>query len=255
MSTDSTKKIISVTKALKILTLISQAKEGMTTTEISNALGQSASATYHILNTLRSEGFIRQDKASKKFYLGYALVRIAEKAKEQTPLQNLGRDILRRLTEVTQETSNLVILDGEQIEYIAQWESEQLLKMFTKLGARVPYGCTGGGKAIAAFLPAEEGRALVNSTRFQRFTENTCMTADELWKELEKTRRRGYAIDAEEREPGVTCIAAPVLNREGYPVAAISISGPTGRILRKGYKELASLVMEAAGEMSRQLTL
>ena len=124
MSTDSTKKIISVTKALKILTLISQAKEGMTTTEISNALGQSASATYHILNTLRSEGFIRQDKASKKFYLGYALVRIAEKAKEQTPLQNLGRDILRRLTEVTQETSNLVILDGEQIEYIAQWESQ-----------------------------------------------------------------------------------------------------------------------------------
>ena len=143
MSTDSTKKIISVTKALKILTLISQAKEGMTTTEISNALGQSASATYHILNTLRSEGFIRQDKASKKFYLGYALVRIAEKAKEQTPLQNLGRDILRRLTEVTQETSNLVILDGEH-----ETGSESALWLYRRReGDRRLFACGRGASA------------------------------------------------------------------------------------------------------------
>ena len=253
MSTDSTKKITSVTKALKILNIISQAKEGLTTTEISGAMGQSVSATYHILNTLRSEGFIRQDKISKKYYLGYALLTIAERAKEQTSLKTLSGDVLRRLTEETQETSNLVILNGSEIEYIEQWESDQLLKMFTKIGAKVPYSCTGGGKAIAAFLPQEERERLIANTIFTKFTDNTCVTRERLETELEKIKDQGYATDAEERELGVTCIAAPVLDGEGYPIAAVSISGPASRFLYKGIDVLAISVKTAAKEISGRL--
>ena len=252
MDINSTKTIASVTKALNILELISQYEDGLTTTEISNMTNQGVSSTYHLLNTLRVNGYIRQDK-NKRFYIGYTLLRIAKSAKAQFSLANLAEESLKILTAESNETSNLVILKDSNIEYIAQCECSQMLKMFTKIGAQVPYNCTGGGKAIAAYLPKNEQRELLNTTNFKPYTKKTCLSWKELEKELEEIRKNGFALDDEEREIGVTCIAAPVFSDTNYPIAAVSISGPTSRIQEKDISRLSGLVKAAAQKISNDL--
>ena len=253
MSNNNTKTIASVEKALNILELISQHDEGLTTTEISKMTGQGTSATFHLLNTLRLAGYIRQDKNSKRFFIGYTLLRLAKSAKEQFSLSNVADEYLKKLTLKYNETSNLIILEGLNIEYISQYEGNHLIKMFTQIGAQVPYNCTGGGKAIAAFLPENELTELLNKTVFIPYTKNTCMTVSQLMKKIEEVRKNGYAMDNEECEIGVTCIAAPVFNEKHYPVAAISISGPTPRLKEKGMSELAETIKIAASQISEKL--
>lgn len=254
MSENTTKTIASIEKALNILELISQNDKGLTTTEISNITGQGVSATFHLLNTLRLSGFIRQEQKSKRFFIGYKFLRIAEAAKNQFSLSNISEDSLSRLTAQCNETSNLVILEGSNIEYIYQCECTQLLKMFTQIGAKVPYSCTGGGKAIAAFLPENELAELLEKTELIPYTKNSCSSLSQLKKNIEEIRKRGFALDNEEREPGVTCIASPIFNESNYPVAAVSISGPTSRIKEKGIDLLADAVKNTAREISEKLS-
>lgn len=250
MSSNTTKTITSVEKALKIIELISQSENGLTNTEISALTKQGVSATYHLLNTLKLAGYVRQDEKSKRFFIGYSLLRVAKASENQFSLANISEEYLKELTEKSNETSNLVVLEGSNIEYIAQYECSQLLKMFTQIGAKIPYSCTGGGKAIAAFLPEKELSSLLGKTVFTRYTENSCLSAAELKSALNEVRVKGFALDKEEREIGVTCVAAPVFNEKNYPVAAVSISGPTARLKEKGIDFLSEAVIDAARKIS-----
>lgn len=254
MSKNTTKTISSVEKALNILELISHNDSGLTTTEISNMTNQGVSATFHLLNTLRISGFVRQDEKSKRFFIGYALLRIAHSAKKQFSLSNIADNYLEKLTLNFNETSNLVVLKDTDIEYISQCECNQLLKMFTQIGARIPYNCTGGGKAIAAFLPENEQISLLSRTSFFPYTKNSCSSVLQLKENFDEIRKKGFALDNEEREIGVTCIAAPIFNEADYPIAAVSISGPTSRIKEKGIDILSEAIKKTASEISNKLS-
>ena len=250
VSQNGGKVITSVIKAIHILELLSAADDGLTATEISQEMGQSVSATYHILNTLKQQNLIRQSD-SRKYYIGSGLFRIAENARAKDTLARLAAGNLKSLSSLTGETANLVVLRDLEVEYIAQAESSRLLKMFTQIGARVPYYCTGGGKAILAYLPAPVQQEIISRTKFTRFTEHTLTTASALTSQLSEIRSCGFALDREEREPGVTCIAAPIFNYQGDVLCALSISGPTSRFSQKGKEDLARHVTAAAAEISR----
>ena len=249
-SSQNTGKIItSVVKAIHILELLSTAADGLTATEISQEMRQSVSATYHILNTLKQQNVIRQSD-SRKYYIGSGLFQIAENARGKDTLTRLAAENLKALSILTGETSNLVVLRDLEVEYIAQAESAQLLKMFTQIGARVPYYCTGGGKAILAYLPAPIQQKIISQTKFTKFTEHTLSIASALISQLAEIRSQGFALDREERESGVTCIAAPIFNYQGEVICALSISGPTARLNQKGIEELSQHVITAAAEIS-----
>jgi DNA-binding IclR family transcriptional regulator len=146
-----------------------------------------------------------------------------------------------------------VVLDGNEVVYIAQSESTKLLKLFTQLGAKVPFYCTGGGKAILAYQPKKVQDMVLSNTNFIKYTTNTLSDMEQLKKEFDIIRKQGYAIDNEEREDGVTCIAAPVFDCYGEAVASVSVSGPTYRLKEKDFSAIIRNVKEVAKKLSMHL--
>lgn len=248
-----TKTIGSVIKAVEVLEELAKSEDGLGVTEISNRLNYGVSATYHLLNTLKQCNIIEQDKKTKKYRIGFELFRICGMAKRQNTLASLAQPYLDKLREMVGETSNLVVLDGNEVIYIAQSESTKLLKLFTQLGAKVPFYCTGGGKAILSYQPKKVQDLVLNNTNFIKFTGNTLSDINELVRELDIIRQQGYAMDNEEREEGVTCIAAPVFDCYGEAIASISISGPTYRLKEKGITTIIKNVTDTAKELSESL--
>lgn len=248
-----TKTIGSVIKAVEIMEELAKSEEGLGVTEISNSLNYGVSATYHLLNTLKLCNIIEQDKKTKKYRIGFALFRISRMAKRQNVLANLSQPYLDRLREIVGETTNLTVLDGSDVSYIAQSESTKLLKMFTQLGAKIPLYCTGGGKVLLAFQPKKVQDLILTKTNFEKYTKNTISCPEDFIKELEVIKKQGYGIDNEEREEGVTCIAAPVFDCFGEAIASISISGPTNRLVEKQIPNIIKDVLDIAAELSNSL--
>ena len=141
------KTIRSVIKAFDVIDYMALSEKELGVTEISEALNYGVSATYHLLNTLKECNIIEQNETTKKFKLGLKLWQIGMRAYEQNDISIILKPYLRKLKELTGETSNLTILDNNQIVYIAQEESNRLLKMFTKIGVSAPLHCTGAGKS------------------------------------------------------------------------------------------------------------
>ena len=252
-STKDTKTIGSVIKAVEVMEELARSEEGLGLTEISSRLNYGVSATYHLLNTLKLCNIIEQDKKTKKYRIGLGLFRISGMAKRQNVLANLAQPYLDKLRSLVDETSNLLVLDGNEVIYIAQSESTQLLKMFTQLGAKVPLYCTGGGKLLLAYKPPKYQEQILNKITFQKYTKNTLCTIEDLLKEFEIIKNQGYAIDKEEREEGITCVAAPVFDCYGEVIASISISGPSYRLKEKGLDGIISNVVLKATELSASL--
>ena len=161
-----------------------------------------------------------------KFRLGLRLFDFGNRAIEQYDLRDRAQPHLRRLVAETEETAHLCVLEASRVIYIDKIEPARSVRMITRIGASNPVHCTSVGKAILAFLPEERAAEVVKRMRFERFTHRTIATAEALRTEMEKTRRRGYAVDDEEFEEGLRCIAVPVLDAQRQPVAAVSVSGP-----------------------------
>ena len=169
-------------------------------------------------------------------------------------LRAVARPHLERISAQTGETVNLVVLDNNRVVYVDQVEGTRRVRMFTAVGTAALAHTTGAGKAIMAYGDPEVARALYAGREpLERLTPGTLVTVAELEEDFARIRARGYALDEEEHEIGVGCIAAPVFDELGVPVAAISVSGPTTRVLQGDRGELAGLVVRHAGEASAAL--
>ncbi|MDR1542226.1 MAG: IclR family transcriptional regulator [Clostridiales bacterium] len=244
------KSIASVHKAVKILEVIAASRDGLGVTEISQQLDYGVSASYHLLNTLKQCGMVAQDKRTKKYYIGYTLFRLAGQAKDQNLLGSMAMQHLNRLKEEVHETCNLSMMNGIYAICVAQSESQHMLRMFSRPGASSQFYFTASGKLLISLQPRESWNAVIEKLSFEKYTENTILTADALVCELEITRKRGYGIDNEEREEGVFCIAAPIFDCYGEAVAAMSISGPVHRVKERA-DEIAHKIILATAEFSR----
>ena len=134
--------------------------------------------------------------------------------------------------------------------YIDKIEPGRSVRMITRIGASNPVHCTSVGKAILSFLPEERINDIIRRLRFERFTHRTISTAEQLRTEIEKTRRRGYAVDDEELEEGLRCIAVPVLDAQRLPVAAVSVSGPSFRVTAQKLPSIANHLLQCVRGIS-----
>lgn len=249
----SQKTIGSVIKAIDIIELLSASEREIGATEISSHLNYGVSATYHILATLRMCGVIEQNPNTKKYRLGLKLCKIGNIAREQNHLSTYVQPYLKKLKELTGETSNLTILDNDEIIYIAQEESDKLVRMFTKIGARAPLYCSAAGKVLLAYQPKEKQDFIINGLSFYNFTKNTITSKKDLREELEEIKNIGYAFDNEERELGVECIAAPIFDFDDEVIGAISVSGPTTRFNQTTIDRFISDLLDITREISAYL--
>jgi DNA-binding IclR family transcriptional regulator len=150
----------------------------------------------------------------------------------------------------TEETAHLCILEAARVIYIDKIEPARSVRMITRIGASNPVYCTSVGKAILAFLPEERAADIIRKLRFERFTHRTIATTEALRAEMEKTRRRGYAVDDEELEEGLRCIAVPILDAQRLPVAAVSVSGPSFRVTAQKLPAIANQLLQCVRGIS-----
>lgn len=248
-----TKTIGSVTKAIEVIEYIAYSKKPLGVTEISNGLNYGSSGTYHLLNTLKQSNILVQNEETKKYSLGLKLWKIGMLAYGKNHISNILRPYLKKLKDMTGETANLIILDNEHIVYIAQEESDKLVKMFTTTGAIAPVHCTAGGKVLLAFMDEEEREEILDSIKLEKFTEKTIVNKEDLIEEMEQIRKTGYGFDYEEREMGVSCIGAPVFDLHDEALACITISGPTARFTEENKEKWSKIILDIANEANNHL--
>jgi len=244
--------IQSIDKALDLLELL--AEHGtLSLIELTERLEQPKSSTYRIVLTLENRGFISRSDEDGKYCLGYKQLMLTRNLLERNTLRTAALPEMKRLSELYGDTVNLgVLLDGHVL-YVEIIESTHPLRMTDSIGSRSPFHATAIGKAIASRLPEETVRGLVADYGLMPITPNTIATEEALFRELERIRKQGYALDDQEIVEGARCVAAPIVDVQGRPAGAISLSGAMHRFKEERLPAIAAEVIGAASAVSMRL--
>ncbi|HHV06629.1 MAG TPA: IclR family transcriptional regulator [Firmicutes bacterium] len=245
----------SVDRALSIMQLLAAVgtSDGLSLTEISDRLGLNQSTCHHLLSTLKVRRFVGQDEQTRRYRLGIKAVEVGQAAMQQVDLVRIALPHMEKLMEAVQENINLVVMDTDSVVYVAQVPCDRTVRMFTKIGERAPLHCTGVGKVLLADLPKAQRDEILSRIELPRFTAATICDRELLEQELVQVSQQGYAMDEEEREEEVTCMAAPVRDYSKEVVAALSISAPSSRLDEERQQELLPLLMATSDKVSRDL--
>jgi DNA-binding IclR family transcriptional regulator len=198
--------------------------------ELSDFLGLDKSSVFRLLSTLVEFGLVRQDEGKKGYQLGYRIYSLAAALREQAKITDLVSPFLKRLALVSHENAHLAVLSGTRAVFIDRERATKTIAANTNIGDSEDLYCTAVGKSLICDLDGERLRSLFEGVEFMRYTDRTIIGLEALAKELKTVRDRGWAMDREEFEPNVVCLAAPLCNFEGRIEAAIGISGPRERI-------------------------
>lgn len=239
--------IQSVERAVNVLKCF-ETHNSLGVTEISKILSLHKSTTFGIINTLEKCGMLEQNESTGKYSLGMEIYRLGSKI--NLSLREICTPHLKQLVDSTGETVNLVTRYGDNVIYLDKIESPHSMRICTRIGQPYPMYCTAVGKVILAYLEPAERDAILSRVQLIAFTENTIVDRKILEDQLFKIRRNGYAVDLEEMEYGLVCLAAPILNASGMPVASISVSGPLMRMDDEKKKRILDLLINHAIEIS-----
>jgi DNA-binding IclR family transcriptional regulator len=234
-----------VSKALDLLEVFS-GPEGLALNEISQRAGISKTRAFRLLHTLAGRGYVDRCADGMRYQLGTKLFERA--AQVRRDVKQLANPFMRKLHDQFNETVNLGVLNNGDVLYIDILESLRPFRMMATIGCRMPVHVTAMGKAILANMNEED----LKSSGFAPISRLRPAARQDLFHELELVRKRGFAIDNEENEPGVACVGAAILDAAGHPLAAMSISGPNYRILT-AKKDLAVAVVAACHSISLSL--
>ncbi len=241
----------SLERALDILELLGRSEVELGVTEIGPSVGLANGTAHRLLATLTRRGYARQNPETRKYALGLKALTLVTGAQKR--LGPLARPFLTALMEVSQESANLASLDKNSVIYIDQVSAPRMVRMFTEPGNRAFPHATGTGKVLLAFQPDEVIDSIVRQNGLPSFTPHTITDPSRLKEELKDIREQGYAMDSEEQEEGVRCLAAPIFGPDGRILAAMSISGPASRLDERRLDELIPHIKQIADEFSHTL--
>jgi IclR family KDG regulon transcriptional repressor len=240
-----------------ILDVLAKSSKGISLGKIAAEVHLPKGTTHRLLSSLMYFDFVRQDSETRTYSLGFKLVELGNILLEQIDLRKEAEPFLHALSQRTRETVYLVILDRTEVVYIEKIESEDssiVLRTTSKVGQRNAANSCAVGKALLAQLPEEDLDDIMKEMSFIQKTTNTITDPLQLKEHLQMVRVRGYAVDDEESEEGIRCIAAPIYNERSHAVAAISVSGPSIRVTRQKIQNmLKDEVMKTALEISKKL--
>jgi IclR family transcriptional regulator, KDG regulon repressor len=241
-----------VIRALDILEFLSRQKEA-SFTEIHTRLRIPKSTAYHILGTLTSRGYVRFAGDSPNYSLGLTLVELGTKSASFIDLRTEALPLLKELVAKTDETCNLGILASNEGVYIAKVEGRQPIRLNSWDGKRFYLHCTAMGKVLLAWQEEEKWAEMFPKLKLVRHTKNTITDLNKLSAHLRLIRKQGWALDDQENEDHVRCLAHPVLSFDGRVLGAISISGLATRFEGKYLHKLTREVQSTADRLSENL--
>ena len=245
-------RLSSVAMAVRLLKTFSEGEVEIGVTSLAKRLGVAKSTVYRLASTLVSEGMLEQNRDNEKYRLGIALFGLGALVRQRMNVSTEARQIMFDLREATGETVHLAILEGPDIVFVLNLESNHAIRMRADLGARKPAFCTAEGRAMLAFQPQD----VVNDVLGRRLvprTPKTIIDAGQIRAALEEVRALGFATEDEQSELGMRSVAAPIRNANGRVVAAIGLAGPIQRLSDEALASFAPLVADAARTISARL--
>ncbi len=241
-----------VAKALDVLEAFDE-RESLSLAELARAVGQPKPSVFRLVSTLVSRGYLEPDSRPDRYRLGMRLARAARGVLARSTLRELARPHLRRLRDDFGHSVNLAVFTRGDALFIDVLPGLHPFKMETIPGSRVELHATAAGKAIAAAISEEELAAYLQANGLPAFTPRTISTRAELREALEQVRVRGYAVDAEEREPGAVCIGGVIIGADGVVEGAISLSSVAARLTDDLIPRVGAAVCEACAAVAEGL--
>jgi len=244
----------SVARALGVLNFFTDQRPRLTLAEVTRLAKLSKPTAYRLLTALEKAGLLTRSGAepSEAYQLGPEAIALGWRALRANSLHSASHAELEALAQATGDTASLEVLRNGEALILDEVHGHHLLGSVQSTGTRWPVHATSTGKVLLAYLPADE-RAERLKSALPRLTPNTITSAAALRRELGRIREQGYATAIEELEIGLTAIGAPVYNHKGEVVAAVSVSGPSHRLMGDEIPELAGRVKKAGERISRRL--
>lgn len=248
------KTIQSVERAISILKKLGGLDDGISVTDLSNALDLDISTTHRYLYTLKNKNIVTQDNSTLKYSLGIGFLEIALSYLGTLDLKKAADPAMSNLHEVTGETVNLAVIDKLEVIYIERIESKQDFRHSISIGKRAPACTTSLGKAILAFMDIDAVSELLSKNPIVKTTRFSKDNPKDILKDLKKIRKTKIAIDDREHQEHIRCVGSPIFDMRGNVIAAVSVSGPVSRVtdekldlLKKEVKKTAQAISENLG--------
>ncbi|GGA59680.1 IclR family transcriptional regulator [Pelagibacterium lentulum] len=240
-----------VAKALSLLDLVASYERPVRFTALLKASALPKATLHRLLQTLTEQRLLVYNEEMQTYGLGSRLVSLAHTAWQQFSLAPLARPYIDALAETIGETIHLAQLDNGHVLYLDKRSAGQPIAMYSQTGKIAPAYCTGVGKAMLAFLPGPAIDRAITQQSFERFTAATLVSPEALEADLRLTAQRGYAIDNQEHEEGIICIAVPILGSMGRLFGAISITGSTARLALSDLEAHLPTLLAAAEQIGK----
>jgi IclR family KDG regulon transcriptional repressor len=237
-----------VARAFAVLERLSR-DSSLSLERLSRDVHLAKATAYRFLMTLQALGYARRDERDR-WAMTLKLFNTGSRALDHLDLHAAARPVAEELAEHLGETVHMGVLEGDAAVYVLKIESRHIIRMYSRVGRRIPLYCTAIGKVLLAFAGPTDRAAVLRSMRLVAHTPRTLTARVALEAELDKIQRQGFALDDEEHEHGIRCIGAPVFAHDGAVVAALSASWPTFRFPADGVDRAAAAVREAAARIS-----
>jgi IclR family KDG regulon transcriptional repressor len=243
----------SVLKAIGLLNYFSQEKPSWGVRELATATGANQSTTYRLMASLASQGILQQNPETEKYHLGLKLFELGNRVNIKTSLVNITHPCLQKVTEEIKETVHLGVLQAYEVLMVDKIASPMGLQLKSSVGMYSPAYCTGIGKMLLAYLSDREIKAYLKHIPLVKRTSFTIASKSKLKKELKKIKEQSFAIDRQELELGLICVAVPVFNAEGKLIAAMSAAGPADRFREEAIEDYVAILTSGAREIQEQI--
>ncbi|WP_214879292.1 MULTISPECIES: IclR family transcriptional regulator [unclassified Exiguobacterium] len=244
----------SLERALTILNKLSEYPEGLKISQLTEHLDLSKSTIHRLLTTLSSMNYITKNPETSQYKLGMQILFLSRNILNNNEIINAAKPFIQKLSKSINETVHLCIEDRGEVIYIDKIESNQIIRMFSRIGSRGPMYCTAVGKVLLSGMETDLFEENIEKINFIPRTPNTITTAQALRDEITKVKNQKYALDNIENEEGIRCIAAPIYNFKGEIVASFSVSGPSNRITMEVINStLITEMKKTSLEISRNL--
>lgn len=246
------KTIQSIDRAINVIEYISK-NQNCRLIDMCNYFNLNKSTLHGILSTLEYHGFINKDSTNTTYNLGAKLFELGKLYEDNLSIKKVAKPYLIKLAQKFSETVHLAVLNELTVLYIDKEESIHSLRMTSKVGTTDPLLTTAIGKSILSTLSEDRLNAILDSIEINKSTDYSLTDKSEILKELSIINKKGFALDLEELELGLNCIAAPIKNRLGEAIAAISISIPSSRFTKEKFEDMKIELMKACEEISNSI--
>ncbi len=236
-------------RALGLLEILA-VSPGLTLSELAVQSEQAVATVFRALVTMQARGMVECEEPGQIWHVGGGAFRVGTAFLRRTKVVERARQPMDQLMRDTGETANLGIEAGDEVLFLAQVETHNAIRAFFPPGTKGPMHVSGIGKALLTWYHEDRVQGILARKGLQRFTSLSLSSIESLMRDLDRTRQRGFAIDDQERAEGMRCVAAPIFNAHGEPVAGLSVSGPAFRMGLSDATRFGTLVRDAADQVT-----